>query len=202
MMPVISSPTRSWYSSNIMSRSASRIRWRITCLAVWAAIRPKSVGVTSRLEIWSSYSASLSGPISGSSGSRISPVSGSIVRSSSIASATSFSSSSGGRISSNTRKSAVERSMSTRAYFAAPGVFLYADSSASSSASMSFSDEMPFSFSRVWTASTISLLNLSSSRPLAAKSGWNAGCGSAECGPSPSPPRARRPRRRRPRGRP
>ena len=159
-MPVIISPTRSWYSSNIMSRSASRIRWRITCLAVCAAIRPKSVGVTSRLEIWSSYSASLSRSISGSSGSRISPVSGSIVRSSSIASSTSFSSSSGGRISSNTRKSAVLRSMSTRAYLAAPGVFLYAESSASSSASMSFSDEMPFSFSRVWTASTISLLNL------------------------------------------
>ena len=48
MIPVIISPTRSWYSSNIMSRSASRIRWRITCLAVCAAIRPKSVGVTSR----------------------------------------------------------------------------------------------------------------------------------------------------------
>ena len=44
MIPVISSPTRSWYSSNIMSRSASRIRCRITCLAVWAAIRPKSSG--------------------------------------------------------------------------------------------------------------------------------------------------------------
>ena len=58
MIPVIISPTRSWYSSNIMSRSASRIRCRITCLAVWAAIRPKSVGVTSRVSIWSSYSAS------------------------------------------------------------------------------------------------------------------------------------------------
>ncbi len=54
MIPVISSPTRSWYSSNIIIRSASRIRCRITCLAVWAAIRPKSSGVTSRVEIWSS----------------------------------------------------------------------------------------------------------------------------------------------------
>ena len=47
MIPVISSPTRSWYSSNIIIRSASRIRCRITCLAVCAAIRPKSSGVTS-----------------------------------------------------------------------------------------------------------------------------------------------------------
>ena len=49
MIPVISSPTRSWYSSYIICRSASRIRCRITCLAVWAAIRPKSSGVTSRV---------------------------------------------------------------------------------------------------------------------------------------------------------
>ena len=76
-MPVISSPTRSWYSSNIMSRSASRMRWRITCLAVCAAMRPKSSGVTSRSSIWSLYSASISGSSSGSSGSRSSPVSGS-----------------------------------------------------------------------------------------------------------------------------
>ena len=60
-MPVISSPTRSWYSSNIMSRSASRIRWRITCLAVWAAMRPKLSGVTSRSSIWSRYWSSSSG---------------------------------------------------------------------------------------------------------------------------------------------
>ena len=32
-----------------MCRSASRIRCRITCLAVWAAIRPKFSGVTSRV---------------------------------------------------------------------------------------------------------------------------------------------------------
>ena len=38
------SPTRSWYSSNIISRSASRMRWRMTCLAVCAAMRPKSCG--------------------------------------------------------------------------------------------------------------------------------------------------------------
>src|SRR3712207_691831 len=155
-MPVISSPTRSWYSSNIMSRSASRIRWRITCLAVCAAIRPKSAGVTSRSPICSEYSARSSWSISGSSGSRISPVSGSTVGSSTSTSASNCSSSSGGTSSSNTLKSADSRSMSTRAYLAAPSCFLYADSSASSSASISRSEEMPFSRSRTWTASTIS----------------------------------------------
>src|SRR5215212_3693660 len=125
-MPVISSPTRSWYSSNIMSRSASRIRWRITCLAVCAAMRTKSAGVTSRSPICAEYSAS------------------------------NCSSSSGGTSSSNTLKSALSRSMSTRAYLAAPGCFLYAESNASSSASISRSEEMPFSRSRTWTASTIS----------------------------------------------
>src|ERR1700750_1627520 len=50
-MPVISSPTRSRYSSYIISRSASRIRWRITCLAVCAAMRPKLSGVTSVVAI-------------------------------------------------------------------------------------------------------------------------------------------------------
>src|SRR5918997_3038712 len=53
-------------------------------------------------------------------------------------------------------KSPLSRSMSTRAYLAAPGCFLYADSSASSSASISRSEEIPFSRSRTWTASTIS----------------------------------------------
>jgi hypothetical protein len=77
-MPVISSPTRSRYSSNIMSRSASRMRCRITCLAVCAAMRPKSSGVTSRSSIWSRYSANLAGSISGSCGSTGSPVSGSM----------------------------------------------------------------------------------------------------------------------------
>src|SRR6476659_8372855 len=46
-MPVTTSPTRSMYSSYIISRSASRIRWRITCFAVCAAMRPKFSGVTS-----------------------------------------------------------------------------------------------------------------------------------------------------------
>ena len=118
MIPVIISPTRSWYSSNIMSRSASRNRWRITCLAVCAAMRAE-VGRGSRRALKSGLRTrpGCSGSISGSSGSRSSPVSGSMgAGSSSIASATSFSSSSGGRISSNTRKSAVPRSMSTRAY--------------------------------------------------------------------------------------
>ena len=52
----------------------------MTCLAVCAAMRPKSSGVTSRSSIWSRYSSNLAGSISGSWGSTISPVSGSIVR--------------------------------------------------------------------------------------------------------------------------
>src|SRR5277367_3998269 len=43
----IMSPSRPAYSSYLRSRSASRIRWKITCLAVCAAIRPKSLGVSS-----------------------------------------------------------------------------------------------------------------------------------------------------------
>src|SRR3954469_10514891 len=54
-------------------------------------------------------------------------------------------------------KSPVSRAMSTRAYRAAPGCFLYAERSASSSASISRSAEMPFSRSSTWTASMISL---------------------------------------------
>src|SRR5918992_161136 len=160
MIPVISSPTRSRYSSNIMSRSASRIRWRITCLAVCAAIRPKSCGVTSRVSIWSSNSARRAGSMSGASGMTISPVSGSTRRSSSVAassaSSSSCSSRSGGSSSSSTRKSPESRSIRTRAYRAAPGCFLYADRRASSKASMSFSSEMPFSRPSTRTASTIS----------------------------------------------
>ena len=46
------------YADQITSRDVTpddfgRIRCRTTCLAVWAAIRPKSSGVTSRLVIWS-----------------------------------------------------------------------------------------------------------------------------------------------------
>src|SRR5919197_75008 len=55
-------------------------------------------------------------------------------------------------------KSPLLRSMSTRAYFAAPWVFLYAESRASSSADIRRSEEMPFSRSRTRTASRISLL--------------------------------------------
>src|SRR6202022_1244474 len=155
-MPVISSPPRSRYSSYIMSRSASRIRCRITCLAVCAAMRPKSSGVTSRSSIWSRYSANFFGSISGSSGSRISPVSGSIIVSSSIVSTIRWASSRSGMISSMTLKSAVSRSISTRAYLAEPGCFLYADSSASSSAIISFSGSIPFSRASACIASRIS----------------------------------------------
>src|ERR1700722_17800072 len=96
--------------------------------------------------------------ISGSGASRISPVSGSTVGCSSVAAISSCSSSSGGIFSSQTLKSPDSRPIWTLAYGAEPGVFLYADSSASSSASISFSWEMFFSAARPRTASTISLL--------------------------------------------
>ena len=74
MMPVTMSPSRPAYSSYFRSRSASRIRWVMTCRAVCAAMRPKFAGVTSS-----------SGPVGSPSASicwartRISIVSGSIV---------------------------------------------------------------------------------------------------------------------------
>ena len=43
-VPVTRSPRWSSNSSKRLSRSASRIFWMITCLAVWAAIRPSSDG--------------------------------------------------------------------------------------------------------------------------------------------------------------
>src|ERR1700712_851439 len=55
-----------------------------------------------------------------------------------------------------TTKSPVSGSTSTRAERAAPGSFLYAESSASSSAAMSFSGEMPFSAARAVMASRMS----------------------------------------------
>src|SRR5919201_4534705 len=55
-------------------------------------------------------------------------------------------------------RSPLLRSMSTRAYLAAPWVFLYAESRASSRAAMRRSEEIPFSRSRTRTASRISLL--------------------------------------------
>src|SRR3954447_9283856 len=156
-MPVISSPTRSRYSSNIMSRSASRIRWRITCLAVCAAMRPKSCGVTSCVSIWSSNSASFSQSRSGSGAGRRSPVSGATWGSSASGQMSTSSSTSGGSSSSHTVKSPDSRSISTRAYVADSGVFLYADRSASSRATKSFSAEIPFSLARARVASRISL---------------------------------------------
>src|SRR3954454_444759 len=61
-----------------------------------------------------------------------------------------------GTISSITRELPVSGSIRTRAYFAAPGCFLYADSSASSRAWRSLSSAMPFSRARACMASTIS----------------------------------------------
>ncbi|MCY1298726.1 hypothetical protein D9M70_482250 [compost metagenome] len=43
-VPLTISPTRSLNSSNWRSRSASRTFWTMTCLADWAAMRPKSIG--------------------------------------------------------------------------------------------------------------------------------------------------------------
>ena len=41
-VPLIISPIRSRYNSTTLARSASRTFCTITCLAVWAAIRPKA----------------------------------------------------------------------------------------------------------------------------------------------------------------
>ena len=46
MMPFTTSPTRPEYSAKTLSRSASRTFWKMTCFAVWAAMRPStSVGL-------------------------------------------------------------------------------------------------------------------------------------------------------------
>src|SRR6266545_2154368 len=52
------SPLRPSYSPKVTSRSASRSRWTITCLAVTAAIRPKSEGVSSHSRRTCSFSSS------------------------------------------------------------------------------------------------------------------------------------------------
>ncbi len=41
-MPFLTCPISSLYFAKMFSRSASRTFWKITCLAVWAAIRPRS----------------------------------------------------------------------------------------------------------------------------------------------------------------
>ena len=50
-MPVTTSPTRWSNSANTFSRSASRTFWKITCLAVCAAMRP-STSVLLGNSIW------------------------------------------------------------------------------------------------------------------------------------------------------
>ena len=49
-MPRMSSPLRSLYSLKMRSRSASRTRWRSTCFAVCAAMRPKVAARLLQLE--------------------------------------------------------------------------------------------------------------------------------------------------------
>jgi hypothetical protein len=70
-VPVIRSPRWSSNSSKRLSRSASRIFWMMTCLAVWAAIRPNSEGSI----LAPSLTASMS-PDSGSMLTTISSASG------------------------------------------------------------------------------------------------------------------------------
>ena len=142
-MPVTTSPTRSMYSSYIISRSASRMRCRITCFAVWAAMRPKFSGVTSsRLII-----ARRAPPTSRSRGrrrraacgsSRPSPPRSARGRRARARAPRRAGGPRGPRGSSiaNTRKSPWSSS-STVACRDAPGVFLYAASSASSRAATS-----------------------------------------------------------------
>ena len=118
-MPVTTSVTRSMYSSYIISRSASRMRWRMTCFAVCAAMRPKSSGVTSSRSMTSS-GTSVRSIVRSSSVTRTcerSPVSSSCCSSAWIArsraSSTSRSSMSPGRSMEKTRKSPVSWSSST-----------------------------------------------------------------------------------------
>src|SRR5260221_7819394 len=163
-MPVTTSLTRSMYSSYIISRSASRIRCRITCFAVCAAMRPKFSGVTSdrRTSAGSMADQSICRSSSETSTCECSPVSSSWSSSSVIArsraSSISRSSMSFGSSIENTRKSPLSGSSSTVAWREAPGVFLKAARSASSSAWISVSSSIPFSRSIVLTASMISLL--------------------------------------------
>jgi len=93
-VPLTISPTRSLYSSNCFSRSASRTFWKMTCLAACVAMRPKSIGgsgsritsPTSAAGLWFSASSSVISVASFSTLStterlrlsRVSPVLGSI----------------------------------------------------------------------------------------------------------------------------
>ena len=42
IVPLTTSPIRSLYSPKMFSRSASRTFWKMTCLAVCAAMRPRT----------------------------------------------------------------------------------------------------------------------------------------------------------------
>src|SRR5436190_3668617 len=162
-MPVTTSPTRSMYSSYIIRRSSSRIRCRMTCFAVCAAMRPKPSGVTSSRRTWLSGMSDQSMSRSSSEMSVCwrSPVSSSSRSSSSSlrsrASSSRRSSMSAGNSIEKTRKSPPS-SISTVACREAPGVFLYAASSASSRAVTSAPSSMPLSRSISRTASMISWL--------------------------------------------
>src|SRR5437763_13233806 len=151
------------YSSYIIARSASRIRCRITCFAVCAAMRPKSCGVTSSRLIWLS---GMSDQSISSSSSEIrvccrTPVSTSRASSSSSfrsrASSIRRSSTSAGSSIEKTRKSPWSSS-STVAWREAPAIFLYAARRASSSAATSVPCSIPLSRSISRTASMISWL--------------------------------------------
>ena len=57
-VPDTTSPIRLLYSAYTLSRSASRTFWKITCLAVWAAMRPStSVGFGNSISMSTSASS-------------------------------------------------------------------------------------------------------------------------------------------------
>ena len=70
MWPLIISPIFCWYSSTTAFFSDSRTRCSKTCLAVWAAMRPKPGGVAS-----SSFLKTLASPVWGSISARSSSIS-------------------------------------------------------------------------------------------------------------------------------
>src|SRR5262245_17136900 len=112
-------------SAKMLSRSASRTRWRMTCLARWASMRPNCCGGNS----CSSSSPSSAAGLRAVASARLISASGSSTLS------TTF-------LRPYTRRAPVRRSSSMRTF---SGVFLAADSRADSSASKRTSGSIPFS---------------------------------------------------------
>ena len=128
-MPCTSSPWRSLNSSKMISRSTSRTRCTIFCLAAWAAIRPNTAA---SIFMSSSSPSSTSGSSVSRASSRSISMSGSATSSTTtLASKSSISPMSGLYCASKVRS--------------APNVFLAADTMADSMASTSISLSIPFS---------------------------------------------------------